>query len=139
MAQVVQRASSLAMNSSTGTSAGGGGGGGKGRSWPSTTSVSASGKRIQNDMSNLNLNPPSCCFAGPKGDSLYHWVATLIGPSGTPYEDGIFFLDITFPSEYPFKPPEAMDKQKQKQTDAKIGLESEVIAAEIVKQTATGK
>ncbi|XP_028074737.1 constitutive photomorphogenesis protein 10-like isoform X4 [Camellia sinensis] len=88
---------------------------------------------------NLNLNPPSYCFAGPKGDSLYHWVATLIGPSGTPYEDGIFFLDITFPSEYPFKPPEAMDKQKQKQTDAKIGLESEVIAAEIVKQTATGK
>ncbi|XP_028074736.1 ubiquitin-conjugating enzyme E2-16 kDa-like isoform X3 [Camellia sinensis] len=56
---------------------------------------------------NLNLNPPSYCFAGPKGDSLYHWVATLIGPSGTPYEDGIFFLDITFPSEYPFKPPEA--------------------------------
>ncbi|CAL5437758.1 unnamed protein product [Camellia sinensis] len=88
---------------------------------------------------NLNLNPPSYCFAGPKGDSLYHWVATLIGPSGTPYEDGIFFLDITFPSEYPFKPPEAMDKQKQKQTDAKIGLESEVIAAEIVKQTAAGK
>ncbi|GMQ00607.1 hypothetical protein CsSME_00047619 [Camellia sinensis var. sinensis] len=89
------------MNSSTGTSAGGGGG--KGRSWPSTTSVSASGKRVQNDMFDLNLNPPSYCFAGPKGDSLYHWVATLIG---TPYEDGIFFLDITFPSEYPFKPPE---------------------------------
>ncbi|XP_028074739.1 constitutive photomorphogenesis protein 10-like isoform X6 [Camellia sinensis] len=58
---------------------------------------------------NLNLNPPSYCFAGPKGDSLYHWVATLIGPSGTPYEDGIFFLDITFPSEYPFKPPEVQD------------------------------
>ncbi|KAI7980805.1 Constitutive photomorphogenesis protein 10 [Camellia lanceoleosa] len=105
------------MNSSTGTSAGGGGG--RGRSWPSTTSVSALGKRIQNDMSNLNLDPLSYCSAGSK--------------------DGIFFLDITFPSEYPFKPPEAMDKQKQKQTDAEIGLESEVIAAEIVKQIATGK
>ncbi|GMP29073.1 hypothetical protein CsSME_00004343 [Camellia sinensis var. sinensis] len=33
----------------------------------------------------------------------------------------------------------AMDKQKQKQTDVKIGLESEVITAEIVKQTAAGK
>ncbi|KAL7227081.1 hypothetical protein ACSBR1_022030 [Camellia fascicularis] len=93
------------MNSSTGTSAGGGGG--RGRSWPSTTSVSASGKRIQSDMSDLNLDPPSYCSAGPKGDNLCHWVATLIGHSGTPYEDGIFFLDITFPSEYPFKPPEA--------------------------------
>ncbi|CAL5413570.1 unnamed protein product [Camellia sinensis] len=34
---------------------------------------------------------------------------------------------------------QAMDKQKQKQTDAQIGLDSEVIASEIVKQTAAGK
>ncbi|CAL5351007.1 unnamed protein product [Camellia sinensis] len=34
---------------------------------------------------------------------------------------------------------QAMDKQKQKQTDAEIGLESEVMASEIVKQIATGK
>ncbi|GMP45942.1 hypothetical protein CsSME_00014276 [Camellia sinensis var. sinensis] len=33
----------------------------------------------------------------------------------------------------------AMDKQKQKQIDAEIGLESEVMASEIVKQTAAGK
>ncbi|GMP76094.1 hypothetical protein CsSME_00032916 [Camellia sinensis var. sinensis] len=34
---------------------------------------------------------------------------------------------------------QAMDKQKQKQTDADIVLENEVIAVEIVKQTAAGK
>ena len=33
-------------------------------------------------MSELNMDPPPDCSAGPKGDNLYHWVATIIGPQG---------------------------------------------------------
>jgi len=29
----------------------------------------------------------------------------MTGPEETPYADGVFTLDMKFPSEYPFKPP----------------------------------
>lgn len=70
-----------------------------------TSSISRREKRLLYEWQILQNEPISNITAGPiSEDNITIWQATIHGPTDTPYEGGVFHINITFPEGYPFSP-----------------------------------
>ena len=63
-------------------------------------------KRICKELIQFDKLKLKNICAGPVDDNnLYHWNASILGPENTPYQRGVFFINIHFPCDYPFHSP----------------------------------
>uniref|UniRef100_A0AAV1T636 E2 ubiquitin-conjugating enzyme n=1 Tax=Peronospora matthiolae TaxID=2874970 RepID=A0AAV1T636_9STRA len=67
--------------------------------------MAAMRRRMHREIAMLESDPPFGVSAWPKDDKLDHLEAQILGPDGSPYEKGVFQLDIEIPERYPFEPP----------------------------------
>ncbi|XVF01996.1 hypothetical protein REPUB_Repub04eG0138200 [Reevesia pubescens] len=62
-------------------------------------------KRIQDEWKILEKDLPETIYVRVYGSRMDLLRAVIIGPSGTPYHDGLFVFDCFFPPKYPNEPP----------------------------------
>uniref|UniRef100_UPI00398F3A54 ubiquitin-conjugating enzyme E2G 1b n=1 Tax=Pristiophorus japonicus TaxID=55135 RepID=UPI00398F3A54 len=61
---------------------------------------------LRKQLAELNKNPVDGFSAGLiDDDDIYRWEVVIIGPPDTLFEGGFFKAHLTFPNDYPLRPP----------------------------------
>lgn len=61
--------------------------------------------RLKKEITQLLKNPSDGISCYPNDDDMTSFTANIIGPRGTPYDGGVFELEVKIPERYPFEPP----------------------------------
>jgi ubiquitin-conjugating enzyme E2 J2 len=61
--------------------------------------------RLRKEYKDIASKPIDNMVTRPLEENILEWHYVIEGTSGTPYEGGRYHGTITFPSEYPMKPP----------------------------------
>jgi ubiquitin-conjugating enzyme E2 N len=61
--------------------------------------------RIVKELKRINDNPIPNIFISPNENNIREIYITIIGPTGSPYENGKFKLELFLSETYPMEPP----------------------------------
>jgi ubiquitin-conjugating enzyme E2 J2 len=62
-------------------------------------------QRLRMDYMRIMKDPVPYVTAHPLSSNILEWYYVVRGPEGSPYEGGLYHGKLTFPAEFPFKPP----------------------------------
>eukprot|EP01065_Artemidia_motanka_P004999 TRINITY_DN12372_c0_g1_i1.p1 TRINITY_DN12372_c0_g1~~TRINITY_DN12372_c0_g1_i1.p1 ORF type:complete len:207 (+),score=27.60 TRINITY_DN12372_c0_g1_i1:54-623(+) len=64
-------------------------------------------RRLQKELQRIDQAGLEGISASVVGGDLRHWRGVIQGPPDSPFAAGTFVVDLCFPENYPFAPPEA--------------------------------
>lgn len=62
-------------------------------------------KRLQTELMALMMSGETGISAFPEEDNIFNWKGTITGSKETVFEGTEYKLSLSFPTDYPFKPP----------------------------------
>lgn len=71
-------------------------------------------EKLKEELKFMRRKAPLASMGGSAGpiDNIYHWKAIFVGPIGSLYEGGLYYLEMVFTEEYPIVKPKVRMRTK---------------------------